>query len=163
MGMSRKKYQEEIVVTEDVERFFEDVVGMENAKRSLQVFLDSQLMECERKDNGIGDEEEELIAKTSNMAVIGERGSGKTMLADIITDFMIENGVRAEVEVIRKMARNIKKTDDVQEFTSYSDRVIIIENIELFTQIDTFYHILNKLLLILSCSHIVYMFLIIIN
>ena len=130
MGMSRKKYQEEIVVREDVERFFEDVVGMENAKRSLQVFRDSQLMECERKDNGIGDEEEELITKTSNMAVIGERGSGKTMLADIITDFMIENGVRAEVEVIRKMARNIKKTDDVQEFGSYSERVIIIENIE---------------------------------
>lgn len=113
---------------EYIEELFEDVVGLKEAKKFLRTLDDVLSLERERNANDF--DVENSVVKMTHMAIIGERGSGKTMLTQIITAFLYDKGVRSGDVLECSMARHLKKEDDVRRYQTFSDTVIAVENLE---------------------------------
>ena len=121
----RKDEQEETVeqvYSERIEELFEGIVGMKEAKNKLQTYLDSCKLNRERVDRDFDD----FIERIHNFAIIGKRGSGKTILAEIICEMLgYEEG-----SIQSLMARDIKERKSLDALFKSSDVAIVIENLE---------------------------------
>lgn len=110
----------------DIDRFFEGVVGMKVARKQLQEMDGAYSLQQERIKEGL----ENPVVWTPHVAVIGERGSGKTMLSRIITRFWYEKGFSTKPEPLVVMAKFLQTGKDVWQLAEKSDAVTVVENIE---------------------------------
>lgn len=117
-------------IPDEIEAYFENVVGMQEAKKCLRTLENVLRLSRERDAHEFVDP----VAKTTHIAIAGERGSGKTLLAGIIKNFLCDQGVRAgdaqDCEPQYMMAWDLREKADVDQCDSCSDAVIVIENLE---------------------------------
>ena len=111
---------------------FQEITGMNKARESLQILDNSINTENERIANGLETYDDNLVVKTVNFGIAGNRGTGKSKLSDIISKFCYERGLTADMQVVRLLARNIKKIEDITTVKEYSKKTVIVENIEDF-------------------------------
>ncbi len=115
---------EEKVFSEEIEDAFENTIGMEQAKESLEKYLSCNTLDEMRMQN-------ELTGVTEgmhNFAIMGERGSGKSHLAEIISNIMRYGEEDRETIYLR----NIKERKNLEEIFKCEGILILIENIEDF-------------------------------
>lgn len=108
--------------SQEIELFFEGIVGMQDAKRKMQRYLDSQKLNIERTDRTLGD----FLEGVKNFIITGSRGSGKTTLAGVICNIL---GYDEECRVSYD-CRNFKERKDIDALAQCKDVAIIIENME---------------------------------
>ena len=121
-----------VIISEDINCLFQRITGMNKARESLQILDNSINTENERIANGLETYDDNLVVKTVNFGIAGNRGTGKSKLSDIISKFCYERGLTADMQVVRLLARNIKKIEDITTVKEYSKKTVIVENIEDF-------------------------------
>ncbi len=126
--LKRKPWETENSVTEEqafseqIENLFQGMVGMKDAKKKLQRYLDSQKLNIERIGRDYGD----FLEGINNFIITGNRGSGKTKLSEIICDMM---GYDEDSRTVYD-ARNFKERKDVDSLAQSKGVAVIIENME---------------------------------
>ena len=123
----KKKFMEsEKAETEEfsneIQQLFDGIIGMEEAKKKLQRYLDSRDLNIERIDRELGD----FLEGIHNFIITGKRGSGKTRLSEIICEML---GYDEDCRVFCN-ARNLKERKDVDALSQNRNVAIIIENLE---------------------------------
>jgi AAA+ superfamily predicted ATPase len=126
----KKKIKTEIITS--IEDLFKDVVGMQPVKEVLQSFYHMLQFQNSRKLKGLSFE----ILKT-NFVVTGERGSGKTLVANCLSSLLDMFGVIGNERIIEVSAREIQEvftksgTKGLLElFSEITDAVVVIDNME---------------------------------
>ena len=115
---------EEKVFSEEIEDAFENTIGMEQAKESLEKYLSCNTLDEMRMQNELAGVTEGM----HNFAIMGERGSGKSHLAEIISNIMRYGEEDRETIYLR----NIKERKNLEEIFKCEGILILIENIEDF-------------------------------
>lgn len=115
---------EEKFYLEEIEDLFEETVGMEQAKKSLQAYISCCSLDEERDTHNLLRVTEEL----HNFAIVGDRGSGKNHLVNLICSML--NYEEDSQQTI--CMRNIKEKKDLENLFQCHGIVIIIDNIEDF-------------------------------
>lgn len=106
----------------EIKELFEGIVGMQGAKKKLQRYFDSRKLNTERSDRDLGD----FLEGINNFIITGNRGSGKTTLAEVICEML---GYDEDCRVFCS-ARNFKERKDVDALAQNQNVAIIIENME---------------------------------
>ncbi len=114
----------EKVFSEEIEDAFENTIGMEQAKESLEKYLSCNTLDEMRLQNNLTGVTEGM----HNFAIMGERGSGKSHLAEIISGIMRYGEEDRETIYLR----NIKERKNLEEIFKCEGILILIENIEDF-------------------------------
>lgn len=120
-------------ITAEVESYFENVVGMEEAKKSFQLFQDALGFQKIRESHGYT----EPIVKNMNFIICGDRGVGKTLLAKLLAQYIKDIGQKSDYEVLSIMARifdDPKMIGRIHELRSQSKKIVIIENVDEYLQ-----------------------------
>lgn len=115
---------EEKFVLEEIEELFEDTIGMEQARESLQAYASFCTLDNERMFHNLSGVKEGL----HNFAIMGERGSGKSHLAELICERLNYD----EENQMTIYMRNIKEKKDLDNLFKCQGSAIIIDNIEDF-------------------------------
>ena len=133
MGQTRKGKKKEVVIPESIKEYFTDVVGLANVQVELDSFYKLLRFQNERKQSDFHAD----LLKSTHFVVGGARGSGKTLVGEIIANLLYDFGVREDGQPIATQARELMtayesdKTDGVAKlFEKVSDRTIIVENIQ---------------------------------
>lgn len=120
-------------VLDTIKEYFADVVGMESVQHELDKFYKMIRFQKERKQR----EFEIDLLKSSHFIVSGERGSGKTLVGEIIGTILCDFGVRTQKQVIKLEAGELSyayednRIDGVRRlFDKVSNATVIIENIQ---------------------------------
>ena len=104
-------------VPAEVEKYFTDVIGMQNIKEELGALYHYLHMEKTSEDK---------IAVPYNFVIAGQSGSGKTKLAKIIVKMLYEQGLTDEEEAVEVNALSIMEDLSILE----EAQVVIINNAE---------------------------------
>ena len=115
-------------ISETVESFFKNIVGMKEAKRSFQLVLDAVEFERIRKDKGY----DEPIVTNLNFIICGGRGVGKTRLAHILADFFNNRILEKKYDILSFMSRTLmdSKVETVLlKMRDQNNKIVILENI----------------------------------
>lgn len=130
---SRKKEKKPVQIPESIKECFEGVVGMENVQIELDKFYKLLRFQNERKESQFNAE----LLKSTHFAIAGARGSGKTLVGEIISDLLYDFGVRAYNQAIRLEARELlaayenDRVNGIKNlFGKVNDATVIIENIQ---------------------------------
>lgn len=130
---SRKKEKKPVKIPGNIKECFEGVVGMENVQIELDKFYKLLRFQNERKESQFNAE----LLKSTHFAIAGARGSGKTLVGEIISGLLYDFGVRADNRAIRLEARELltayenDRADGIKKlFAKVSDATVIIENIQ---------------------------------
>lgn len=130
---SRKKEKKPVQIPGSIKECFEGVVGMENVQIELDKFYKLLRFQNERKESQFNAE----LLKSTHFAVAGARGSGKTLVGEIISGLLYDFGVRADKSAIRLEARELitaygnNRVDGIKNlFDKVNDAAVIIENIQ---------------------------------
>ena len=115
---------EEESFLEEIEDLFDYTVGMNQAKESLQTYVSCRCLDVERTSRDLLG----VIEDIHNFAIVGERGMGKTHLADIICKMMNYDEDNCETVYLR----NVKERKDLDNLFKCKGIAIIIDNIEDF-------------------------------
>lgn len=129
-GRNKKEKRE---IPENIQECFTDTIGMESVARELEKFYKILCLQNDRKKK---DFQSDLL-KTTHFIVVGERGSGKTLVGNIIAKLLWSFGIRANDSAVQIQARELLKAYDRERdagiehlFSSISDSSVIIENIQ---------------------------------
>lgn len=136
-SVSKKK--KEVHIPESIAEYFENVGGMKKVQVELDALYRQLRFQAEREEHDLRGQ----IFKT-HFAILGERGSGKTMLSNIIAQLLCDFGVRENEEPIYVSARDVLKAyegkkgkEDAQDldgigqlFQNIQDATVVIENID---------------------------------
>jgi ATP-dependent protease Clp ATPase subunit len=87
-GKNKKKNKGKKEIIHSIEYIFENVVGMQPVKEVLQSFYNVLQFQNSRKNQGL----EYEILKT-NFIITGERGSGKTLSAQMLASLLEMFGI----------------------------------------------------------------------
>lgn len=127
------KQKEKKKIPENIQECFAGTIGMEPVERELEKFYKVLLLQNDRKKK---DFQPDLL-KTTHFAVIGERGSGKTLVGNIIAKLLWSFGIRSKDSAVIIEAREILHAYDNDGdagikglFSSLSDVTVIVENIQ---------------------------------
>ncbi|MCR5010861.1 MAG: AAA family ATPase [Lachnospiraceae bacterium] len=115
----------ELVVCDKVEGYFKGIVGMRSAKESFQLLYDSWRFQKVRKEQGFG----EHIIKNMNFIISGARGSGKTLIAERLIEFMQKEILDTEYEIVRFSGRSLSY-GFFDELLSEAAKIVLIDNID---------------------------------
>jgi len=133
VGQARKGKKKEIVIPESIKEYFADVVGLTNVQVELDAFYKLLRFQNERKQSDFHAD----LLKSTHFVISGARGSGKTMVGEIIASLLYDFGVREDSQPIATEARELMtayesdKTDGIAKlFEKVSDRTVIVENIQ---------------------------------
>lgn len=140
-GRGKKKGKKKPVqIPRSISECFEGVVGMENVQVELDSFYKLLRFQNERKESQFQAE----LLKSTHFAVAGDRGSGKTLIGEIISGLLYDFGVRADSRAARLEAGELltayenDRTDGVRNlFAKLSDITVIIENVQEILDDDT--------------------------
>lgn len=133
-GRTKKKREKKSVrIPQSISECFEGVVGMENVQIELDKFYKLLRFQNERKESRFNGE----LLKSTHFAVAGARGSGKTLVGEIINGLLYDFGVRADNHAVRLEARELldayesERTEGVKNlFAKLEDITVIIENMQ---------------------------------
>ena len=133
-GSTKKKRKKKPVqIPRSISECFEGVIGMENVQGELDRFYKLLRFQNERKESQFNAE----LLKSTHFAVAGARGSGKTLISEIISSLLYDFGVRADNRAVRLEAGELltayenDRTDGVSNlFAKLNDVTIIIENVQ---------------------------------
>lgn len=128
--------KKEVQIPESIAEYFTDVAGMRKVQIELDSFYKALRFQREREENDFRGE----IYK-SNFIICGERGSGKSLVAGIIAQLLLDFGVRESEEPFFIDAREIlraamKEKEESDEdgiaalFKDIQDATVVIENID---------------------------------
>ncbi len=133
--MASKKQKKEVKIPESIKEYFVDIAGMKKVQEELDGFYRELRLQIDREVNELNGD----ILNT-HFAVCGKRGSGKTILANVIAHLLADFGVRENEEPIYLNARDVlrayegkkeNKADAVVSlFEDIQDATVVIENIE---------------------------------
>ncbi len=133
VGMARKVKKKEAVIPQSIKEYFTDVVGLTNVQLELDAFYKMLRFQNEREQSDFHAD----LLKSTHFLVYGARGSGKTMVGEIIASLLYDFGVREESKPVFTEARELMtayesdKTDGVSKlFEKVEDRTVIVENIQ---------------------------------
>ncbi|MCM1057695.1 MAG: AAA family ATPase [Firmicutes bacterium] len=133
LQQNRKKEKKPVQIPGNIRECFEGVVGMENVQIELDKFYKLLRFQNERKASRFNAE----LLKSTHFAIAGPRGSGKTLIGEIISGLLYDFGIRADRSAVRLEARELLtayESDRVEGirklFARVSDAAIIIENIQ---------------------------------
>ena len=129
----------EIEIPESIAEYFKDVAGMKRVQVELDALYKALRFQNEREEHDLRSQ----IFKT-HFAICGARGSGKSLLADIIAHLLYDFAVRENEEPIYIGARDVLKAyegkngkEDKNDedgigalFANIQDATVVIENIE---------------------------------
>lgn len=123
----------DIQIPQNMEKYFEDTVGMESVARELDKFYKILCLQNDRKKQKF----EQDLLKSTHFAIVGERGSGKTLVGSIIGKLLCAFNIRTEEDALLIQARELLRAYDVDAdsgvetlFSCLNDKTIIIENIQ---------------------------------
>lgn len=136
-SVSKKK--KEVHIPESIAEYFENVGGMKKVQVELDALYRQLRFQAEREEHDLRGQ----IFKT-HFTIAGERGSGKTMLSNIIAQLLCDFGVRENEEPIYISARDVLKAyegkkgkEDAQDldgigqlFQNVQDATVVIENMD---------------------------------
>lgn len=115
------------------EKYFDDTYGLEYVIDKLWSLYNVLCLQKERQKIGISD----ILIDSSHFAIIGERGSGKTMIGNILAQLLFDYGIRGEAEAVYLNAREIKEAfyvggEETVEtlFRNQDGNTIIVENFQ---------------------------------
>lgn len=130
---AEKKQKKQVILPATIRKHFAGVVGLEDVQIELDRFYKLLRFQNERKQKDFQGE----LLKYSHFAIAGPRGSGKTMVGDIIAKLLYEFGVREDDKPIQLEAAELanayaeKKAEGVSTlFSQLQDATVIIENIQ---------------------------------
>lgn len=127
-----KKQAHQSKIPRNIQECFEGTAGLWPAAVELEKFYNILRLQNERKKNDF----QPALLKSTHFAVTGGRGSGKTLMADIIARLLKDFGVRSAEQPIRVQASDIYSnrlswTKDVENiFGMAQDNVLIVENMQ---------------------------------
>lgn len=124
---------EEIIIPESIDSYFDDTIGLEFVKKEIGSLYDLLCLQNDRKNRNYNPN----LIETSHFAIIGNRGSGKTMIANIICKLLYTFKINSNSEAVLIRGREIAKAfyDSGEKginklFSEISNKSIIIENYE---------------------------------
>lgn len=131
-GQKKKKKRIKKEIIGSIESIFKDVVGMEPIKEELQAFYNVLQFQNSRINQGIKGE----ILKT-NFVITGERGSGKTLVTEMLSGLMEMFGIVTDDSIIEVNPRDLQETYSkggiqglLELFSNIEDVVAVIDNID---------------------------------
>ncbi|MCM1099870.1 MAG: AAA family ATPase [Clostridium sp.] len=130
---NRKKEKKPVKIPGNIKECFEGVVGMENVQIEMDKFYKLLRFQNERRESKFNAE----LLKSTHFAIAGPRGSGKTLVGEIISGLLYEFGIRADKSAVRLEARELlmayenDRVEGIKElFDKVSDATVIIENVQ---------------------------------
>lgn len=133
MRQNRKKEKKPVKIPGNIRECFEGVVGMENVRIEMDKFYKLLRFQNERRESRFNAE----LLKSTHFAIAGPRGSGKTLVGEIIAGLLYEFGIRADKSAVRLEARELltayedNRMEGIRElFGKVSDATVIIENVQ---------------------------------
>lgn len=129
----KKRIKKPVQIPRNISECFEGVIGMEHLQAELDSFYKLLRFQNERKESQFQGE----LLKSSHFAVAGARGSGKTLVGEIISGLLYDFGVRADNCAARLEAGELfaayenDRTEGIRDlFAKLSDITVIIENVQ---------------------------------
>lgn len=107
-----------------MEERFEYVVGMEDAKKTISRLYRTLKFQIDRKE---ANKTTDIIDKT-HFFIMGERGTGKTLLAETIGKMFVDFGIRGEETAVSVEAKDF--LEQFEKLDRLTDITVIIENID---------------------------------
>lgn len=117
-----------VTIPDNIKGYFDNVIGMENIQEKLADFYKILSLQKDRKENSFSGN----LLSSTNFIVVGNRGSGKSIVANIIAKMVYDFGVRSESLPITipfdDWPKSAEKMDEY--FESPHDQTIIIDNMD---------------------------------
>ncbi len=127
-----KKQKPKTEIITSIEDLFENVVGMQSVKEVLQSFYNMLQFQNSRKMKGLSYE----ILKT-HFVITGERGSGKSLVANCLASLLDMFGVIGSDQVLEVNVREVQAAFSkdgskglIELFSEINDAVVVIDNME---------------------------------
>ena len=127
----KSKNKKERKIPRSIKECFNDVVGLEGVQVELDKFYKLLRFQNERREK---DFDVDLL-KSTHWVISGARGSGKTLVGEIIAELLYDFGIRAEKQAVYIDAREILAAYEQDNskgikslFEQVNDVTIIIEN-----------------------------------
>ena len=130
-----KKQKEEVKIPESIAEYFKDVAGMKRVQAELSTYYNVLRLQNDREESHFSS----AIVKM-HFAISGERGSGKTLLANIVAKLLYDFAIRENDVPIYISSRDILRAQEGQNnqeqggieslFSNIKDATVVIENME---------------------------------
>ncbi|MDF2908119.1 MAG: eccA1 [Herbinix sp.] len=124
------KNKKQIVIS--IELLFDRVVGMQPVKEGLQSFYDVLQYQNQIRSLGVG---EDILNK--NFLITGEKGSGKTLVAEILATMLEMFGMIDNSAILEVNARDVQEAFSkdgnnglLELFSELRDMVVVIDHID---------------------------------
>ncbi|MCI8333255.1 MAG: AAA family ATPase [Lachnospiraceae bacterium] len=129
----KKRKKKPVQIPRNIKECFEGVIGMEHVQVELDSFYKLLRFQNERKESQFQGE----LLKSTHFAVAGKRGSGKTLVGEIIGGLLYDFGVRADNCAARLEAGELlaayenDRTEGIRKlFAELTDITVILENVQ---------------------------------
>lgn len=131
---SEKKQRQ---IPKSIQECFKDTVGMKETADQLSEFYNMLYLQNERSKKDF----QAKIVNTTHFLVVGDRGSGKTMMGQIIARMLYNFGIRSDADPViiegRQILSNYDRSGDkgiesMFEFweDDWEDKTVIVENLQ---------------------------------
>ena len=107
-----------------MEERFADVVGMEEVRAQIGNLYRVMKLEMERQDADFGGE----LLKSTHFTIDGAHGMGKTLLAETISQMLVDFGIRSEEQAVSIEGKDF--CDNYDELEKLDDLTLIVENVD---------------------------------
>lgn len=128
-----KKQKHKRQIPQNIQECFEGTVGMESVAEELEKFYNMLRLQNDRKKN---DFQPDLL-KSTHFMIVGSRGSGKTLVGNIIGKLLYDFGIRSTDETVQIGARDILRAYDSggdgeveRLFSQIDNKTVIVENLQ---------------------------------
>ncbi len=123
----------EEIIPENIDKYFKNLIGQEHVKNEIEKLYNLLCLENDRKSQSYNQD----LIENYHFVIVGNRGSGKTMIANIICQILYAFNIHPNDEAIIIRAREIASSfhnggeNGIKElFSQTSSKSIIIENFE---------------------------------
>lgn len=131
LNTHKKKNKRQI--PQNIQECFDGTVGMESLAEELKKFYNMLRLQNDRKEK---DFQPDLL-KSTHFMIVGSRGSGKTLVGNIIGKLLYAFGIRSTDGTVQIWARDILRAYDNEGdgavermFAKVSDATVIVENMQ---------------------------------
>ena len=125
--------KKERTIQENVRGYFAETIGLESVQAELDVFYKLLHLQNQRKQSDF----KINLLKSTHFVISGNRGSGKTMIGEIIAKMLYDFEIRKEQKPVYVEARELFAAYDrdredgiAQLLSKANDKVIIVENLD---------------------------------
>lgn len=133
VNVEKQKIKKEIKVSDSIKEYFKDVIGLEKIQVELDKFYKLLRFQNERIQSEFYAE----LIKSTHFVISGERGCGKNLVGEIISNLLYDFGIREDNTPISLESRELvaaygnDNVDGITKlFENVNDRTIIVENIQ---------------------------------